>query len=207
MSRKKDLARIDKKTWILMALATVAFIIVVIIIVIMNRPEKIDSSYFHDDNSKIVITMSGDMSALDDSPYESGVVHVVYYYNGDKIINARAFYEYPDEEMAKIAMEKLQVGEYATNKKMSGKFVIFDLNKTQYEDLTVSELKENIELLKAINALILDYDENTVNDYPIDFSNAENIQNAEPLQDINETTDADSSTDSGDAANSGDVQE
>ena len=206
MSKKKDFKGIDKKTWILMALATVAFVIVVVVIVIVSRPEKIDSGYFHDDENKIVLTMSGDMSALDDSPYESGVVHVVYYYNGDKIASARVFYEYPDEEMAKIAFSKLEPGEYANNKKLNGKYVIFDLNKTQYEDLTVEELRQNIELLKLINALILDYDENTVNEYPISFDGAEDVKVVEDGEggDTQESQDA---GDSGNSSDSGDAQE
>ena len=165
MSRKS----FDKKTLIWMILAVIAFVIVVVAIVITNLPEKIDSSYFHDDDKKIVLTMDKEMSALDDSPYESGIVHVVYYYDGDKITNVRAFYEYPDEEMAKIAMLNLKTGDFATSMKLNGRFVIFQINKSQYENMTVEMLKENIELLKEIDALILDYDENTILRHPVSF--------------------------------------
>lgn len=169
MSKKEIRKKFDRKTLIWTIVAAIAFILVVVMIVVMNLPEKFDSSYFHDDNNKIVLTMDKETSALDDSPWESGIVHMVYYHDGKNITNVKAFYEYPNEEMAKIAFSKLEPGEYANNKKLSGRFVIFQIDKSQYEEMTVESLKENIELLKEIDALILDYDENTLSNYPISF--------------------------------------
>lgn len=152
----------DYKTTIWVGLALVALILVVMAILKFNQNEKIDSSYFHDDDGKIVLTMDKEMSALDDSEWESDVTHVVYYYDGNKIIAARAFYEYATEAEAEEAYKHLDLGTYSSNKKISGRFVIFDVNKAQYENMTVEDLKESRELLKEINALILDYDENYV---------------------------------------------
>lgn len=159
----------DYKTTIWVGLALVALIVVVMLILMFTQNEKIDSSYFHDDENKIVLTMDKDMSVLDDSPWESGIVHVVYYHDGSKITNVRAFYEYPDEETAKIAASKLESGEYADSMKLNGRFIIFQIKKSQYENMTVEELRENIELLKEIDALILDYNENTILDYSVSF--------------------------------------
>ena len=148
----------DYKTTIWVGLLLVALIIVVMMILKFNQNEKIDSSYFHSDDKKIVLTMDRDNATLDDSDYEPDITHVVYYYEGDKITSVKAFYEYRTDAEAEEANKNLGLGEFADGKKINGRFIVFDLNKSQYENLTVSELQQNIELLKQIDALILDYD-------------------------------------------------
>lgn len=158
MSKKDNRKRIDYRTWIWVGFAIIAFLLVVWAIVGLSQNEKIESSYFASDNKKIVLTMNRDMAALDDSEYEPEITHVVYYIDGDKITGVRAFYEYPNEQTAKNANEHLTLGEFATAKALNGRFVIFQVNEDQYKNMTVTELKENIELLKEIDALVLDYD-------------------------------------------------
>lgn len=159
MSKKKSEARrIDHKTWISVGLAIVALFLVVCAIVGLSQNEKIESNYFASNDKKIVLTMNRDTAALDDSEYEPEITHVVYYIDGDKITGVRAFYEYPNEQTAKNANEHLTLGEFATAKALSGRFVIFQVKEDQYKDMTVTELKKNIELLKEIDALVLDYD-------------------------------------------------
>ncbi|MBR3269686.1 hypothetical protein IKG07_00285 [Candidatus Saccharibacteria bacterium] len=152
----------DYKTTIWVGLALVALMIVIMAILKFSQNEKFDSSYFHDADGKIVLTMSKEMSALDDSEWESDVTHVVYYYEGNKIIGARAFYEYATESEAEEAYKHLDLGPSASGKRISGKFVVFDVNKSQYENMTVEDLKASRELLKEIDALILDYGEGYV---------------------------------------------
>ena len=160
--KTRNVKSFDYKTTIWIGLFLVAFVIVVMAILKFNQNESFDSSYFHDADGKIVLTMSREMSALDDSEWEADVTHVVYYYEGDKIIAARAFYEYATEAEAEEAFKHLELGTYSTNKKINGKFVVFDINKSQYENMTVEDLKESRELLKQIDALILDYGEGYV---------------------------------------------
>ena len=152
----------DYKTTIWVGLALVALIIVIMMILKFNQNEKIDSSYFHDADGKIVLSMDKEISALDDSEWEADVTHMVYYYEGDKIIAARAFYEYATEAEAEEAYKHLDLGTYANGKKINGKFIVFDVNKSQYENMTVEDLKASRELLKEIDALILDYGEGYV---------------------------------------------
>lgn len=152
----------DYKTTIWVGLALVALMIVVMAILQFNQNEKFDSSYFHDADGKIVLTMNKEMSALDDSEWESDVSHVVYYYEGNKIVGARVFCEYATEAEAEEAYKHLDLGAYATGKKINGKFIVFDVNKSQYENMTVEDLKASRELLKEIDALILDYGEGYV---------------------------------------------
>ena len=156
--KKTEVKPFDYKTWIWVLLAIAALILVIIAIVKFNQNEKFESSYFHSDDKKIVLTMNRDNAELDDSEWEPEITHVVYYYDGDKINSARAFYEYKTEAEAEEANKHLGLGEFATGKKIGGRFVVFDVDKAQFENLTVSQLRESIELLKQIDALILDYD-------------------------------------------------
>lgn len=163
--------KIDHKTWILVCFAIIALIIVTVVILNFMLNEKIDSCYFHDGNSKIVSTMDKDSAALEDSIYEPNITHVVYYHDGTNITGAKAFYEYKDEEEAKEAYPHLGLGDFADNKKLNGRFVVFQVKKDLYDGLTVDKVKHSQELLKQINALILDYSDNYIERYSaLDFN-------------------------------------
>lgn len=183
----KRVRQLDYKTWILAGLALVGFIIVVMMILKFNQNEDIDSSYFHDTDDKIVLTMNRDNSELDNSDFEPMITHVVYYHDGNKITNVRAFYEYGSEATAREALEHLELGDFADNKKLNGRFVIFQVKKSQYEDLTVEDLKRDVELLKEIDALVLDYNENTLEEYGewyVDENDDETVEGGEASEDV-----------------------
>lgn len=163
-TEKVDVKPFDYKTWILVLFAVAALIVVIMAILKFTQNEKIDSSYFHDDDKKIVLTMDAENADLDDSKWEPEITHMVYYYDGNKITSARAFYEYETEAEAEEANKNLGLGEFADGKKVNGRFVVFDVNKSRYENLTVEKLRKNVELLKEINALILNYDKRSDED-------------------------------------------
>ena len=173
MAKSKNKKKFDSKTWIYVGLLIVALVLVIVAIVNFSQNEKFDSGYFHDDDSKIVLTMDRNTAALDDSIYEPNITHIVYYYDGNKITGVRAFYEYSTEEEAKTAYAHLGLGDYADGKKLSGRFIVFNVKSMQYENLTVEDLKKNVELLKGIDALILDYGEGYINRFgTLDFGDA-----------------------------------
>jgi hypothetical protein len=152
----------DYKTTIWIGLFLVAFVIVVMAILKFNQNESFDSNYFHDADGKMVFTMDRNNATLDESAWEPEITHVVYYYEGDKVVAVRAFYEYATEAEAEEAYKHLALGDFSDSKKTNGRFVVFDVKKSQYENTTVEELKTSRELLKEINALILDYGEGYV---------------------------------------------
>lgn len=158
LKKKIEKPPFDYKTTIWVGLAVVALLLVIMAILKFNQNEKIDSSYFHDADGKIVLTMDEDVAELDNSEWEPPITHIVYYHDGDKITSVRAFYEYKTEADAEEANKHLELGDFADGKKMSGRFIVFDVKKSQYDGMTVTELEENRELLKQIDALILDYD-------------------------------------------------
>ena len=162
--------RFDTKTWILVGLAVVALVFVIVAIVNFTHRESYDSSYFHDADGKIVLTMGKDAAALEDSVYEPNVTHIVYYYEGDNVTSVKAFYEYKTEKEAKKAFEHLGLSGFADSKNLSGRFVVFQVKRAMYEGMTVEELKAGIEAMKAIEALILDYGDGYIDNFAeLDF--------------------------------------
>lgn len=157
--------KFNYKTWTLVGVAAIALVVVIVAIVQFGRTEKIESEYFRNSNDKIVITMDKEMAALDDSEYEPYITHVVYYYENDKITDLKAFYEYPDEKTAREAYENLGLGEFADGKRLNGRFVVFQVKRAQYDGVSVEELRQDIEAMKEIGALILDYEEGYINKY------------------------------------------
>ena len=156
---------IDHKTWIMVCFAVIALVFVVVAILNFTPRESYDSSYFHDTEDRIVLTMGRDAAALEDSQYEPNITHIVYYYEGDKVTGVKAFYEYATEKEAETAFTNLTLGNFADSKYRSGRFVIFQVKKANYEGLTVEALRADIEQLKSIDALILDYTDGYINKY------------------------------------------
>ena len=183
---EKVVNKLDHKTWILVGFLIIALVFVIIAIVNFSQNESYDSSYFHDAEGKIVLTMDRDSASLDDTIYEPNITHIIYYYEGDNIVSVKAFYEYATEKEAKTAYEHLKLGDFADSKKLSGRFVVFQIKRAMYDGITVESLKNDIELLKGIDALILDYGEGYINNYTeLTFEEYEEPENSEESEDSN----------------------
>lgn len=162
---KKVEKRIDFKTWISVGILAIALVFVIALIMNFSQNEKYDSSYFHDSDGKIVFTMDKDMAVLDESIYEPNITHIVYYYSGNNVTNVKAFYEYATEREAEISFEHLGLGTFADSKNLNGRFIVFQVKKSMYENLTVDTLKTDAEKLKSADALILDYEDGYINKF------------------------------------------
>lgn len=160
-----DKIRRNQKTLIMMGLSFVALVIVIIAILMVSFNKPIDSSFFHDSENKIVLTMDKDSASIEGSAYEPYITHMVYYHDGTNITGLEAYYEYESEEVAKAVYDHLEPNGFDDAKYRRGRFVVFKVNKSKYEGATVEEIRREIELLKQIDALILDYDENTLGKY------------------------------------------
>lgn len=181
-SNRKRVKEIDHKTWIWVCLSIIALVFVIIAIVNFSQNESYDSSYFHDGDGRIVLTMDRDSASLDDSIYEPNITHIVYYYEGDNITGVKAFYEYATEAEAKTAYAHLGLGSFADSKRLSGRFIVFNVKRAMYENVTVEFLKNDRELLKDIDALILDYDEGYINNYAeLTFEESDTDTNGEAI--------------------------
>lgn len=163
----KRTRKFDAKTWFSVGCATVALVVVIAIIIGFNFREKYTSDYFHDTDGKFVVTMDYRTAALENGPYEPFITHVVYYYNGENITDAKAFYEYANTQDAAEAYEKITVSDYFENKSLNDRFVVLQIKKAQYEDATLADLKESRERLKGIDAVISDYNDKTLGEYGV----------------------------------------
>ena len=161
----KRTRKLDYKTWILVGCAIVALVAVIAVIIGFNFREKYTSDFFHDADDKFVVTMDYETAALENGPYEPFITHVVYYYNGENITDAKAFYEYANAKDAAEAFDKISVSDYFESKSLNDRFIVLQIKKAQYQDTTLADLKESRELLKDIDAVILDYDDKTLSRY------------------------------------------
>ena len=78
---------------------------------------------------------------------ESGILapvksHMVYYYSGDKITNAKEFYEFSSNEKAAEAFKnKEKYSSRPESIKLNGKYIIYTFPTRQYENTSVEEIK------------------------------------------------------------------
>lgn len=137
------------------AVAIVAAVILIVVGIVMSqRVEPIPDGYFVSDDSKLVLTLGSDMVSLTDADAEPGLTHLVYYYSGDDVTDAKIYFEYEDDASAKEANEKIKISEtsWAKSKKLNGRYIVFQLTEDQYEGLSADGVRESIEAMKAAGA-------------------------------------------------------
>lgn len=133
----------------------IAIAIVLVVVFVINK-KGLGDDYFVSDGSKYVLNM--DTSDIIDgeagnSDYTPVKTHVVYEYSGDTITNLKSYYEYKDEETAKLAYEAYQEydAESAFEKvERDGKYLIITSKKEEYENLKASEVKSEIDLYESL---------------------------------------------------------
>ena len=131
----------------------VALIVVVIAAVLASGTfESIDENYFVSDGGKLVMSLTKDQSNYEMSEYEPGLTHVVYYYGGNSINNMRIFYEYDNEEEAREANEHISMDDkdWATGRKLHGKYIIFEVPKKRWENLSLDYIRGVVENMNEL---------------------------------------------------------
>ncbi len=141
MSRRRI---INGKT-IFSAVIVVLLIVVTVVLVKMGNRGYSDE-YFVTDNTKIVLS-SGYDSAYEDTAYRPPIMHRVYYYSGEKITGIKIFFEYMNEGIAKKAYEHITLDkkEWAEDKTLSGKYIIFNMKKELYETMTTERARQIVD--------------------------------------------------------------
>ncbi|MBQ9484659.1 hypothetical protein IJU85_00955 [Candidatus Saccharibacteria bacterium] len=106
----------------------------------------LDKSYFVTNDRKIVLEMTSDISSLQKGEYEPRTTYVVYYCNGEEIVDAKVFFEYAAASEAKAAYENIDVDEkdWATSKQLSHDYVIFEADKSQYDGLMAKQVRSMV---------------------------------------------------------------
>ncbi|MBR5046265.1 hypothetical protein IKX73_01390 [Candidatus Saccharibacteria bacterium] len=158
--------KLDLKSKIILGLIGIAIVAAVVVLVVMlNRKESYDDDYFVSDDAKLVVAIDKELAAYDDSDYEPDVTYILYYYTGDDVTGMKVFFRYDTEEEAKEADENITMdGKFwATDKYLNGRYVIFNVDKEQYEGLVVSDIRKLIDDMKSAGTMY-EPDEDTKND-------------------------------------------
>ena len=130
---------------------TIGAIVLVILIavgaIILNRQEPVPDGYFVSDDTKLVMGVPAGISALESNKeYAPEMNYLVYYYDGNKITNARIYFEYDDDAEAKEANDHITLENkpWAASKRLNGRYIVFEAKPDQYRDLTTERVRENI---------------------------------------------------------------
>lgn len=139
----------------LSVIAVAAVIAVVALVAGFSWREKYSTDYFVSDETKLVMGMDNEIASFEESEFEPAVTYVVYYYNGDTVRGMKVFFAYGSEAEAKEANKNIAMDgkEWAMNKNLSGKYIVFDVKKDQYEDLDVSLIRKMIESMREAGTL------------------------------------------------------
>ena len=159
----KKSKKVNKNLIIGICVAAVVVIAIIITVILVNKNTGLNDKYFVSDDTKYVLTLEDSTISTDEGEeaYNPIKTHLVYFYSGDEITGLKAYYEYPDTAAAKAALEYLK-SNYEDEQKnlvtIDGKYVIYNAPASEYEELTASEVKEQIEFMELLKNLNSDED-------------------------------------------------
>ena len=140
--------------------AVVVVVVVVVAIVLATKGGGINDSYFVSDGTKYVLTLDQSDVSMEDSEYNPEKAHLVYTYSGDEITGLKAYYVYANADSAKKAAEYLETNFEKDRIAVDGKYVIYTAPTEEYESLTASDVKQQIEFMELLkNYDSEDYDD------------------------------------------------
>ena len=146
------------------AVAVVAIILVVVFVVRGNN--TISDDYFKSDDTKYVLTVDTETMGLDteDQKYVPVKTHIVYTYSGDEITGMKSYVEYADADTAQKAFEEMKAAgeEGIEQAEVNGKYIVVTADKEEYEDMTASDVKQQIELMEMFKNMGSDDDSDDV---------------------------------------------
>ena len=153
-------AKANNKNLIIGIGAIVTILIVLVIaIVLAARNSGISDSFFKSDNTKYVFTLEPEeLSAIGEEDLTPEKAHMVYFYEGEKITDLKSYYLFSDENEATKAYSYFQENGADGYKSIArdGKYVILTANPSEYENITTSNIKEQIEFFESLKDLDLE---------------------------------------------------
>lgn len=157
--KKDDSAKkfFDKKTVLAAIVAVLMVIVAVAIIIVVNHQDPIPDGFFSSDNTKLVLSLSPEVSSFETNrEYAPKVTRIVYFHDGDKVTNAKIYFEYSDDEAAKEADAHITMDDknWATGRRRNGRYIVFSVKPDQYRGLTTDRVNDNIDSMKAAGGTI-----------------------------------------------------
>lgn len=140
----------------------VAVIVIIIAAVAISSNSGLNDSYFKSDGSKYVLTINQDemtTSEGEEANYTPKKTHIVYEYKDDTITGVKVYYEYADNETATKALDYIKENQGTESYKeltTNGKYVVITMNESDYEGVTASDVKSQIEAYEALKNTNLD---------------------------------------------------
>lgn len=154
MANKKAKGKNNKNVIIGACCAVVVVVIIIVAIVLATTGAgRLNDSYFVSDDTKYVLTVESDDMVIDEDEeaYAPLKTHLVYAYSGDEITGLKVYYEYADNASAKAAYDYIiSSGEEAGEVEIDGKYVIITANAEEYEGLTASDVKQQVEFMEML---------------------------------------------------------
>ena len=141
--------------------AVAAVVIVVVLAVVLATRGGIggvSDMYFTSDGSKYVLTLESSDIVTSEGEIAPVKMHLVYYYNGDLITGEKSYYEFADTETAKSAYEfyKENSGEAYENVALDGKYVVLTAKAEDYDGITATDIKQQIEFMEMLKGMTFD---------------------------------------------------
>ena len=147
-------SKTNKNPVIVACALVVAVILIVVIAIVMLSNKKLDDSFFVSDGTKYVLTMEADdLLGLDTDQYVPEKTHLVYFYSGEKVTDAKVYYAYENEKFAKEAadyIKKQNEDESIREITINGKYVVISPDKSVYEGMTTEDAKQQVELMELL---------------------------------------------------------
>lgn len=145
-------AKKNNKNLIIGICAGVLVIAVVIVAVIFATKSSLNDAYFVSDGSKYVLTVDRDMLETEDKENSPIKTHIVYYYSGDAITGVTTYMEFDNDATAKAALDLYKNADQTGVKslKTDGKYLVVEMTEDQYKDLTVSDVKQQVEFMEML---------------------------------------------------------
>lgn len=156
MERRSRRAR-QRQNRIVGAVVIVAAVLLVVVVALaLSGNRAVDESIFESSDNRLVISMDAETASFEDGEYEPEVTRIVYYHNGKDVTKMEIYFEYETEDVAKEANDNIILAqkEWATSKSLKGRFIVFDVASGQYKGLTVEQIKETIDNMRAAGTLL-----------------------------------------------------
>lgn len=155
MANKKAKNKGGNKNIIIGACCAVVVVVIIIVAIVLATTGGggLNDSYFVSDGSKYVLTVESEDMVIDEDEeaYAPVKTHLVYTYSGDEITGLKAYYEYADAASAKAAYDYiLSSGEETGEVAIDGKYVIITAAPEEYEGLTASDVKQQVEFMEMM---------------------------------------------------------
>ena len=138
--------------------AVVVVVIIVVAVLLATNGNKLNDSYFQSDDTKYVLTVESELTGDEEEDVYTPVkTHIVYTYSGDEVTGMKTYGECADASSAQKAFDAIkESGEDMTNYALDGKYIIVTATPDQYEGMTASDVKSQIEFYESLQNMTLD---------------------------------------------------